>query len=228
MRLWVKPDQLAKLASPSGNRQRHPAQKHREPRRPGWQRTRPKGQESTIPSVPAAACLQPKSFGEIVVRETPIGGIVACKESPVSNWARKITAFSAASTENPAPSLLPISCRFERSSSAQGLKKLMAEAKTRFPGDLTTHFARYHASRHARHQEIIITLGIAIILSHHRRLHSSCKGWRATLIPLLAGARFIGPAHSSSSRNALRDGLRGIERSDVVNIAGEARFGFGH
>src|SRR6202140_1398916 len=81
MRLWVKPDQLAKLAitvpeitsaiqaqntvNPAGQVGSEPA---------------PKGQEFTYSVRARGRLSSPEEFGEIVVRETPLGGVVRVKD----------------------------------------------------------------------------------------------------------------------------------------------------
>ena len=81
MRLWVKPDQLAKLGitvpeivtaiqaqntvNPAGQVGGEPA---------------PKGQEFTYSVRAQGRLTSPEEFGEIVVRETPDGGIVRVKD----------------------------------------------------------------------------------------------------------------------------------------------------
>src|SRR3989442_13556836 len=81
MRLWVKPDQLAKLAitvpeitaaiqsqntvNPAGQVGSEPA---------------PKGQEFTYSVRAQGRLTSPEEFGQIVVRETPDGGMVRVKD----------------------------------------------------------------------------------------------------------------------------------------------------
>src|SRR3989441_4077301 len=81
MRLWVKPDQLAKLGitvpeivgaiqtqntvNPAGQVGSEPA---------------PKGQEYTYPARAQGRLTSPEEFGQIVVRETPDGGMVRVKD----------------------------------------------------------------------------------------------------------------------------------------------------
>src|SRR6202012_2618472 len=81
MRLWVKPDQLAKLAitvpeivaAIQGQNAVNPAgQVGSEPA--------PKGQEFTYSVRAQGRLSSPEEFGEIVVRETPVGGVVRVKD----------------------------------------------------------------------------------------------------------------------------------------------------
>src|SRR5258707_2767657 len=95
MRLWVKPDQLAKLAitipeivsaiqaqnavNPAGQVGSEPV---------------PKGQEFTYSVRARGRLSSPEEFGEIVVRETPIGGIARLKDvAPVHLRALKYSVL---------------------------------------------------------------------------------------------------------------------------------------
>ena len=188
MRLWVKPDQLAKLAitvpeivsaiqaqntvNPAGQVGSEPV---------------PKGQEFTYSVRARGRLSSPEEFGEIVVRETPIGGIVRLKD--VARVELGAQNYSVLGRLNGKPGAIIAAYQLPGSNgvqAAQGLKKLMAEAKTRFPGDidyvtsLDTTLAVTEGIK-----EIVITLGIAIILVIIV-VYIFLQGWRATLIPLLA------------------------------------------
>src|SRR5205823_392311 len=69
---------------------------------------------------------------------------------------------------------------------ADGLKKLMADAKTRFPHDID-YVVSLDTTRAVTEgmKEIILTLVIAIVLVIIV-VYIFLQGWRATLIPLLA------------------------------------------
>src|SRR5213594_2284562 len=136
MRLWVKPDQLAKLeitvpeivsaiqtqntVNPAGQVGSEPA---------------PKGQEFTYSVRARGRLSSPEEFGEIVVRETPIGGIVRLKD--VARVELGAQNYSVLGRLNGKPGAIIAAYQLPGSNgvqAAQGLKKLMAEAKTRFPG----------------------------------------------------------------------------------------------
>ena len=72
MRLWVKPDQLAKLGiTVTGHRLRDSGAEHGESRGPGRRRARRrKGQEYTYSVRAQGRLTSPEEFGDIVVRET--------------------------------------------------------------------------------------------------------------------------------------------------------------
>src|SRR6267142_2111463 len=188
MRLWVKPDQLAKLAitvpeivsaiqsqntvNPAGQVGSEPA---------------PKGQEFTYSVRARGRLSSPEEFGEIVVRETPLGGVVRLKD--VARVELGAQNYSVVGRLNGKPVAIIAAYQLPGSNAVQAadaLKKMMAEAKTRFPGDidyvtsLDTTLAVTQGIK-----EIVITLGIAIILVIIV-VYIFLQGWRATLIPLLA------------------------------------------
>src|SRR5437016_3862675 len=188
MRLWVKPDQLAKLAITvpeivtaiqSQNTVNPAGQVGSEPV--------PKGQEYTYSVRAQGRLSSPEEFGEIVVRETPLGGVVRLKD--VARVELGAQNYSVVGRLNGKPGAIIAAYQLPGSNGVQaaaGLKKLMAEAKTRFPGDidyvtsLDTTLAVTQGIK-----EIVITLGIAIILVIIV-VYIFLQGWRATLIPLLA------------------------------------------
>jgi hydrophobic/amphiphilic exporter-1 (mainly G- bacteria), HAE1 family len=188
MRLWVKPDQLAKLAitvpeivsaiqaqntvNPAGQVGSEPV---------------PKGQEFTYSVRARGRLSSPEEFGEIVVRETPIGGIVRLKD--VARVELGAQNYSVLGRLNGKPGAIIAAYQLPGSNgvqAAQALKKLMVEAKTRFPGDIdyVTSLDTTQAVTEGI-KEIVITLGIAIILVIIV-VYIFLQGWRATLIPLLA------------------------------------------
>src|SRR5437660_1381036 len=188
MRLWVKPDQLAKLAITvpeivtaiqSQNTVNPAGQVGSEPV--------PKGQEFTYSVRARGRLSSPEEFGEIVVRETPIGGIVRLKD--VARVELGAQNYSVLGRLNGKPGAIIAAYQLPGSNgvqAAQGLKKLMAEAKTRFPGDVdyVTSLDTTQAVTQGI-KEIVITLGIAIVLVIIV-VYIFLQGWRATLIPLLA------------------------------------------
>src|SRR2546423_1770482 len=188
MRLWVKPDQLAKLAitvpeivsaiqaqntvNPAGQVGSEPV---------------PKGQEFTYSVRARGRLSSPEEFGEIVVRETPIGGIVRLND--VARVELGAQNYSVLGRLNGKPGAFIAAYQLPGSNgvqAAQGLKKLMAEAKTRFPGDVdyVTSLDTTQAVTQGL-KEIVLTLGIAIVLVIIV-VYIFLQGWRATLIPLLA------------------------------------------
>lgn len=188
MRLWVKPDQLAKLgitvpeivsAIQTQNTVNPAGQVGSEPS--------PKGQEYTYSVRARGRRSTPEEFGQIVVREAPDGGIVRVKD--VARVELGSQDYTALGRLNGKPSAnisvyqLPGSNAVK---AAEAVKKLLAEAKKRFPDDvdysisLDTTRAVSEGMR-----EIAVTVVIAIILVI-AVVYLFLQGWRATLIPLLA------------------------------------------
>jgi HAE1 family hydrophobic/amphiphilic exporter-1 len=188
MRLWVKPDQLAKLGitvpeivsaiqtqntvNPAGQVGSEPA---------------PKGQEYTYSVRARGRRTSPEEFGQIVVRETPDGGIVRVKD--VARVELGSQDYTIVGRFNGKPSAVIAVYQLPGSNAveaATGVNKLMAEARRRFPHDID-----YDISLDTTHavtegiREIIITLAIAIVLVIVV-VYIFLQGWRATLIPLLA------------------------------------------
>src|ERR1700674_3522157 len=188
MRLWVKPDQLAKLAitvpeivsaiqsqntvNPAGQVGSEPA---------------PKGQEFTYSVRARGRLSSPEEFGEIVVRETPDGGIVRVKD--VARVELGSQDYTIVGRFNSKPSAIIAVYQLPGSNAvqaAEGVNKLMDEAKKRFPEGMDYKVAldTTHAVAEGI-REIVQTLIIAILLVIVV-VYIFLQGWRATLIPLLA------------------------------------------
>src|SRR4029077_10477553 len=188
MRLWVKPDVLAKLAitvpeivsaiqaqnavNPAGQVGSEPA---------------PKGQQFTYSVRAQGRLTSPEEFGQIVVRGATSGAVVRLKD--VARIELGAQNYSVVGRLNGKPGAIIAAYQLPGSNAVQaadGLKKLMAEVKTRFPNDvdyvvsLDTTSAVPEGMR-----EIVLTLVIAIALVIVV-VYIFLQGWRATLIPLLA------------------------------------------
>jgi HAE1 family hydrophobic/amphiphilic exporter-1 len=188
MRLWVKPDVLAKLAitvpeivsaiqaqnavNPAGQVGSEPA---------------PKGQEFTYSVRAQGRLTSPEEFGEIVVRGATSGAVVRLKD--VARIELGAQNYSVVGRLNGKPAAIIAAYQLPGSNAvqaAEGLKKLMVDVKTRFPNDidyvvsLDTTKAVTEGMR-----EIVLTLVIAIVLVIVV-VYIFLQGWRATLIPLLA------------------------------------------
>ncbi len=188
MRLWVKPDQLAKLgitvpdiisAVQKQNNVNPAGQVGGEPI--------PSGQKFTY-AVRAQGRLQtPEEFGEIVVRANPDGSFVRVKDIARIDLGAQTYNLRGRLNGRPAAILalyqLPGTNAVK---AAQSVRKLMAEAKQRFPADID-----YAVSLD---QTLSVTEGISEIL---KTLFEALalvvlvvfvflQGWRATLIPLCA------------------------------------------
>src|SRR5205809_600448 len=188
MRLWVRPDQLAKLGitvpevisaiqaqntvNPSGQVGGEPI---------------PKGQEFTYSVRAQGRLTSPEEFGGIVVREQPDGGIVRVKD--VARVEMGSQDYSIVGRLNGKPSAIIALYQLPGSNAvdaASGVKKLMTEVKRRFPPamDYSISLDTTRAVTEGM-REIVKTLGIAIVLVI-LVVYIFLQGWRATLIPLLA------------------------------------------
>src|SRR3984885_1711936 len=188
MRLWVKPDQLAKLqitvpeivsAIQTQNTVNPAGQVGSEPI--------PAGQELTQSVRAQGRLTSPGEFENIVVRETPETGIVRVRD--VARVELGSQDYSVEGRLNGKASAIVAVYQLPGSNAvdaANGVKKLMSEQKRRFPGDIDfvipvdTTLAVNEGIK-----EIIVTLAIAIALVI-AVVYLFLQGWRATLIPLLA------------------------------------------
>jgi HAE1 family hydrophobic/amphiphilic exporter-1 len=188
MRLWVKPDQLAKLGitvpeivsaiqtqntvNPAGKIGGEPI---------------PPGQQFSYAVLAQGRLVSPQEFGQIVVRESPEGGVVRVRD--VARIELGAQDYSVAGRLNGKPSAIVAVYQLPGSNAvnaANGVKKLMEELKTRFPGDMDVAVALDTTQSVVQGiKEIVLTLGIAIVLVI-LVVYLFLQGWRATLIPLLA------------------------------------------
>src|SRR5258705_303099 len=202
MRLWVKPDQLAKLAitvpeivtalqsqntvNPAGQIGGEPA---------------PKVQEFTYSVRAQGRLVTPEEFEHIVVRAAPDGGIVRVKD--VARVELGAQDYTIVSHLNGKPSAIVAVYQLPGSNAVQaaaGVKKLLAEQKQRLPQgvDYTIALDTTRAVSEGI-KEIVVTLLIAILLVIIV-VYIFLQGWRATLIPLLAvPVSLVGTFASSST-----------------------------
>jgi HAE1 family hydrophobic/amphiphilic exporter-1 len=188
MRLWVKPDQLAKLqitvpeivsAIQTQNTVNPAGQVGSEPI--------PNGQEFTYSVRAQGRLTSPEEFENIVVRETPDTGIVRVRD--VARVELGAQDYSVEGRLNSKASAVIAVYQLPGSNAvdtAENVKKMMAEAKRRFPDDID--FVIPVDTTLAVNQgihEILVTLAIAIVLVI-AVVYLFLQGWRATLIPLLA------------------------------------------
>src|SRR5437016_3072939 len=188
MRLWVKPDQLAKLgitvpdiisAVQKQNNVNPAGQVGSEPI--------PSGQKFTY-TVRAQGRLQtPQEFGEIVVRANSDGSFVRVKDIARIDLGAQSYNLKGRLNGQPAAVLacyqLPGSNAVQ---AAQGVRKLMAEAKQRFPADMDYAVGLDQTlSVTEGLRDIVKTLFEALALVVIV-VFVFLQGWRATLIPLCA------------------------------------------
>jgi len=188
MRIWVKPDKLAKLgmtvpqiisALQAQNKVNPAGQIGGEPV--------PKGQEFTYTVRSQGRLTTPEEFGEVVIRANPDGSILRLKD--VARVELGAQNFNFRSRYNGQPSAgfavyqLPGS---NAVAAAEGIRAKMEELKRRFPNDVdyTIPLDTTKAVTAGMH-EIVITLFEALVLVVIV-VYLFLQSWRATLIPLLA------------------------------------------
>ena len=188
MRMWVKPDQLAKLGvtvpqiisaiqaqntvNPAGKVGGEPA---------------PKGQEFTYSVLAQGRLASPEEFGQIVIRETPDGGTVRVRD--VARIELGSQDYSVAGRFNGKPSAVLAVYQLPGSNAvdaAAAVRKLMTQMKDRFPEDID-YVISLDTTRAVTQgmKEIVITLVIALVLVI-LVVYLFLQSLRATLIPLLA------------------------------------------
>jgi HAE1 family hydrophobic/amphiphilic exporter-1 len=188
MRLWVKPDQLAKLAitvpdivsaiqaqntvNPAGQIGGEPA---------------PQGQEFSYSVRAQGRLTSPEEFEQIVVRESADGGIVRVKD--VARVELGAQDYSVIGHLNGKPSAIVAVYQLPGSNAVQaadGVKALLEQQRQRLPAgvDYTIALDTTRAVTEGI-REIVETLVIAIVLVIVV-VYVFLQGWRATLIPLLA------------------------------------------
>src|SRR5213082_2343629 len=188
MRLWVKPDQLAKLgitvpdiitAVQKQNTVNPAGQIGGEPI--------PSGQKFTY-TVRAQGRLQtPEEFGNIVVRANPDGSFVRVKDIARIDLGAQTYNLKGRLNGQPAAILACYQLPGTNAINASdGVRKLMAQAKQRFPADMDYAISldQTLAVREGM-SEILKTVFEALALVV-LVVFIFLQGWRATLIPLCA------------------------------------------
>jgi len=188
MRLWVKPDQLAKLgitvtdianAIQTQNTVNPAGQVGGEPARAD--------QQFTYALLAQGRLTTPEQFGNVVVRETPDGGIVRVKD--IARVELGAQAYSEAGRLNGQPAAVLAVYQLPGSNAvetAAGVRKLMAQMKQRFPQDMDYAISLDQTKAVTEGmKEIVETLLIAIALVI-LVVFLFLQDWRATLIPMVA------------------------------------------
>jgi len=188
MRLWVKPDQLAKLnitvpeivsAIQTQNTVNPAGQVGSEPI--------PTGQPFTYAVRAQGRLTSPGEFEQIVVRETAETGIVRVRDVARVELGSQDYSINGHLDGKPTAVLgvyqLPGS---NAVNTAAGVRKLLKETQTRFPADMAYSFpVDTTLAVNEGISEIIQTLLTAIVLVV-AVVYLFLQGWRSTLIPLLA------------------------------------------
>src|ERR1700721_2502248 len=188
MRLWVKPDQMAKLGitvtdivnalqaqntvNPAGQVGGEPAQSN---------------QQFTYAVLAQGRLTSPEQFGNVIVREAPNGGTVRVRD--VARVDLGTQDYSLMSRLNGKPSAAIAVYQLPGSNAVhtvKGARRLMAQMKQRFPQDIdyTVSLDQTLPVTEGM-KEILWTLVIAIVLVFFV-VYLFLQDWRATLIPMLA------------------------------------------
>jgi HAE1 family hydrophobic/amphiphilic exporter-1 len=188
MRLWVKPDQLAKLGitvtdivnavqaqntvNPAGQVGGEPA---------------PDSQQFTYSVLAQGRLTSPEEFGDVIVRENPNGGIVRVRDvARIELGAQDYSIVSRLNGKNAAIVAVYQLPGSNAVQTAAGVQKLMSEMKQRFPEDIDYAISLDQTNAVTEGmREIVETLIIAIVLVI-LVVYLFLQDWRATLIPLLA------------------------------------------
>jgi HAE1 family hydrophobic/amphiphilic exporter-1 len=188
IRLWVKPDQLAKLGitvtdisnaiqaqntvNPAGQVGGEPALAN---------------QQFTYSVLAQGRLKSAEEFGNVIVREEPNGGIVRVKD--VARVELGTQDYSTLCRLNGKPAAGIAVYQLPGTNAVQavaGVRKLMAQMKQRFPEDMDYAVSLDQtAPVTAGMKEILWTLLIAIVLVI-LVVYLFLQDWRATLIPMLA------------------------------------------
>ena len=188
MRCWVRPDKLAKMgvtvpeivkAIQTQNTVNPAGQIGGEPV--------PKGQEFTYAVLAQGRLPSPEEFGQIVIRANPDGSILHLEDVARIDLGAQTYNLVGRYSGKPAAVIavyqLPGSNAVQ---AAAGVRKLMKEAKQRFPQDLEYDIALdttlavtegLSEIKHTLFEAIVLVILVVYIF---------LQGWRATLIPLLA------------------------------------------
>src|SRR5689334_21216295 len=188
MRIWAKPDLLAKLGLTVPDLVR--AVQQQSTVNPAGQigsQPAPPGQEMTY-TVRAQGRLQtPEEFGAITVRANPDGSVVRLRD--VARIELGALNYQQIGRVNGQPGCAVAVFQMPGSNAltvAEGVKRVMADLQTRFPPDLAYRYSvdtTLPVSEGIK--EILITLGIAVVLVIFV-VYLFLQNWRATLIPMIA------------------------------------------
>jgi len=188
IRIWVKPDTLAKLSitvpqiidaiqkqntvNPAGQIGAEPS---------------PPGQEFTYAVRAQGRLISEQEFGQIVIRANPDGSIVRLKDVARIDLGTQVYNIRGRLNGKPAANIAVYQLPGTNAiAAAQGARKVMEEARNRFPADLD-YALGLDTTRAITEgiNEIVKTLFIAIILVIIV-VFIFLQGWRPTLIPTVA------------------------------------------
>jgi HAE1 family hydrophobic/amphiphilic exporter-1 len=196
MRIWVKPDRLAKLGltvpdlvkavqqqstvNPSGRVGAEPA---------------PAGQQLTYTVRSQGRLVTPEEFGNVVVRLTPDGSAVRLRD--VARLELGALTYNQSSRYKGQPAALVAVFQAPGANAlavSQGVKKVMAELQERFPSDMAYEVGldtTLPITEGIREIATTILEAIALVVLV---VFLFLQNWRATLIPLIAvPVSLVGP-----------------------------------
>ena len=188
MRLWVKPDQLAKLGiTVTDITNAIQAQNTVNPAGQVGGAPSSANQQFTYAVIAQGRLVSPAEFGDIVVREAPNGAVVRVKD--ISRVELGAQDYSLIGRLNGEPSAVIAVYQLPGTNAVQtvaGVRKLMTEMKRGFPEDVDYAVSLDQTLPVTEGiREILITLMVAIVLVM-LVVYLFLQDWRATLIPLLA------------------------------------------
>jgi len=188
MRIWVKPDKLAKLGltvpdlvravqqqstvNPSGRIGAEPA---------------PPGQQLTYTVRSQGRLVTPEEFGRVVVRLTPDGSAVRLRD--VARIELGALTYNQSSRFNGRPAALVAVFQAPGANAlavADGVKKVMGELHDRFPSDMEYEIGLDTTRPVTEGIREIVTTIVEAILLVILVVFVFLQNWRATLIPLIA------------------------------------------
>src|SRR6266702_4831683 len=188
MRIWVKPDKLAKLGltvpdvvravqqqstvNPSGRIGAEPA---------------PPGQQLTYTVRSQGRLVTPEEFGSVVVRLTPDGSAVRLKD--VARIELGALTYNQSSRFNGRPAALVAVFQAPGANAlavADGVKNVMRELRDRFPSDMDYEIGLDTTRPVTEGIREIVTTIVEAILLVILVVFLFLQNWRATLIPLIA------------------------------------------
>jgi HAE1 family hydrophobic/amphiphilic exporter-1 len=188
MRIWVRPDQLAKLGLTVSDLVRAVQQQNTvNPAGQIGAEPAPPGQEFTYTVRAQGRLADPEQFGEVVVRLNPDGSAVRLKD--VARIELGALSYKQIGRFNGRPSSIIGVYQAPGSNAlavAEGVRKAMAGLKERFPQDLD-YAVSVDTTRPVTEgiREIVKTLLEAMLLVI-LVVYLFLQNWRATLIPLIA------------------------------------------
>ena len=188
MRIWVKPDLLAKLGItvPDINR----AVQQQSTVNPAGQvgaEPAPPGQEMTYTVRAKGRLTAAEEFGEIVVRSNPDGSIVRLKD--VARIELGALSYKQIARMNGQAACIIAIFQAPGSNAlavAQGLKQTMTDLKARFPADLDYAFSLDTSLPVTEGIHEITTTLIEAMILVILVVYLFLQNWRATLIPMIA------------------------------------------